>query len=166
MASKLWVKIREAVLHHQTSDPTARASGYCHTYFDVHGIDLPALATYPTNTEINHVALEAAQEAESLVILLGVIPGQLLRVQSLGHVELRLPSITSWYSGPAITPEDSDDNSDYESDSENEADELQNLLDGRHAANEHQSGEDRLGQAFMEISCRALALAADDTVQV
>lgn len=160
MASKLRVKVREAVLRQQASDPTARASGYCHTYFDVHGIDLLALATYPTDVEINQVALEAAQEAESLVLLLGVIPGQLLRFQSLSQVQQRLPAIASWYSGPAIAPEDSDDESD-ESESENEAEELQHLLN----AGESQS-EGRSGQAFLEISCGALALATDDIVRV
>jgi len=45
MQHKLTVKPREVVLHGQSSNPKAWARGYCHTYFDTHGIDLMTLAS-------------------------------------------------------------------------------------------------------------------------
>jgi hypothetical protein len=121
MQPKLSIKLREAVLRGRSSDPKARASGYCHTYFDTHGIDLATLATYPSDEEIQRMALEAAQEADSLVKLLGVNPEQLWHRKS-ANIPM-LPSIDMWY-------DYDDDSSEHETDDgSDDANELQNLVD-------------------------------------
>lgn len=88
MIPKLRVTIREAMLHTRT-DPRATASGYTHTYFDARGLDIPVLATFPSDDEINAAAEEAAEEVESLLALLGISPKQLQEVQLVA----KLPSI-------------------------------------------------------------------------
>ena len=77
MIPKLRIKLHEAVLRGKSSDGKARAAGYSHTYFDHEGLDLVILSTYPTNDEIELISEEAAQEADSLVALLGVDPEML-----------------------------------------------------------------------------------------
>lgn len=91
MVPKLHIWLRQAILRALASDPKARASGYCHTYFDHTNIDLRALATYPTDDKIDEVAREVAQEADSLVALLDIVPGQLHCLQ--GAPVVVLPSI-------------------------------------------------------------------------
>lgn len=91
MIPKLRVTIREAMLHMRTN-PRATASGYSHTHFDSRGIDIPILATFPSDEDINAAAKEAAEEAESLLALLGVSPNRLREDSAM-----KLPSITSLY---------------------------------------------------------------------
>ena len=91
MIPKLRVTIREAMLHART-DPKATASGYSHTHFDSRGLNIPTLATFPNDDEINTAAKGAAEEAESLLSLLGVSPKRLRE----GPV-VNLPPITSFY---------------------------------------------------------------------
>lgn len=76
MYPKLRVTLCEAMLGAR-SDPRATASGYNHTHFDTRGLDIPVLATFPDDDEIDTAAKEAADEAESLLALLGVSPKQL-----------------------------------------------------------------------------------------
>lgn len=90
---KITIKIRAAVsLAEMSADPRQRASGYNITYMDQRDIDLVALATYPSDIEIEGISKIAFEEAESLVNLLGVVPGQL---HSVGTETLTsvLPSI-------------------------------------------------------------------------
>src|ERR1700683_3918234 len=77
MQPKLSVKLQEVLLRGISSDPKAHASGYCHTYFNNHGIDLATLSVFPSNGDINHIAVEPVQEAESLAKLLSVSPKKL-----------------------------------------------------------------------------------------
>ncbi|KAH7904197.1 hypothetical protein BJ138DRAFT_1107029, partial [Hygrophoropsis aurantiaca] len=77
MVSKLRVKLQETVLSNQSPDFKARAQGYCHTYFDAHGVDLQQLARFPTDHDIKNAARDAAAECESLIALLGLNPSQL-----------------------------------------------------------------------------------------
>ena len=76
MLPKLRVTIREAILRAR-SDPRATASGYSHTHFDARELDIPALSIFPDDNDINTAAEEAADEAESLFVLLGITPGRL-----------------------------------------------------------------------------------------
>jgi hypothetical protein len=76
MLPKLCFTIREAILRAR-SDPRATASGYSHTHFDTRGLDIPVLATFPSDAEINAAAKEAADEAESLLAILGITPSRL-----------------------------------------------------------------------------------------
>jgi hypothetical protein len=59
---------------HARTDPRATASGYSHTYFDAQGLNVPTLATFPSDDEIDVAAEEAAEEAKSLLALLGIAP--------------------------------------------------------------------------------------------
>lgn len=93
MVPKLHIRLRQAILCALASDPKAHASGYCHTYFDYTGINLQALVMYPSDNEINEAAWIATEEADSLVALLGIVPGQLHHLQSASAVVL--PSILS-----------------------------------------------------------------------
>ena len=90
MIPKLRIKLHEAVLHGKSSDPKARASGYSHSYFDHEGFDLIALSTYPSDADIDLANESAAEEANSLIALLGINPN------SLTHHRNPLPSINSW----------------------------------------------------------------------
>ncbi|KAF8804267.1 hypothetical protein BYT27DRAFT_7010987, partial [Phlegmacium glaucopus] len=72
MVLKLFIKLQQAVLSSKFSDGKARASGYNHTYTDTRGIDIQALSTYPTNSDINDIAVCTYGEAESLFALPGV----------------------------------------------------------------------------------------------
>ena len=93
MIPKLRVTIREAMLHARM-DPRATASGYSHTHFDSQGLNIPALATFPNDDEINAAAKEAAEETESLLALLGVSPNR-LRQDLAVKIPVKLPPITS-----------------------------------------------------------------------
>lgn len=72
MIPKLHIKLHETVVRGKSSNGKARAAGYSHTYFDNEGLDLVALSTYPTDAEIQVLAEQAAQAANSLIALLGV----------------------------------------------------------------------------------------------
>ena len=85
-----FVKLRQAVLSSKFSDGKATTSGYNHTYTDTQGIDIPALSTYPTDSDINGIAVLAYGEAESLFALLGVTAKDLF-YESVAPP--RLPSI-------------------------------------------------------------------------
>lgn len=74
MTPKLRVKLHEAVLRGKSSDPKARASGYSHSYFDHEGLDLLAFSTYPSDADIGLASQDAAEEANSLIALLGLTP--------------------------------------------------------------------------------------------
>lgn len=91
MIPKLRVTIREAMLRAR-ANPKATASGYSHTYFDVRGLDIPILATFPNDDEIDAAAEEAAEEAGSLLAVLGVSPKQLHEDSAI-----KLPPIASWH---------------------------------------------------------------------
>ncbi|KAJ3965299.1 hypothetical protein EV361DRAFT_955152 [Lentinula raphanica] len=86
MIPKLTVSMREALLasnkFESRSDASAHASGYHHTYLDTHDIDLVALARFPTNEEISALSKQAAEEAESLITLLGILPQKLRSVNT------------------------------------------------------------------------------------
>jgi len=77
MVPKLHIGLHQAILCALASDPKAHASGYCHTYFNHTGINLQALVTFPSDDKINKAAQIAAEEADSLVALLSIVPGQL-----------------------------------------------------------------------------------------
>lgn len=61
-----------------------------HTHFDSRGLDIPALATFPDDNEIDTAAKEASEEAESLLALLGISPKRLQEGSAV-----TLPPITS-----------------------------------------------------------------------
>ena len=91
MIPKLRVTIREAMLRART-DSRATASGYSHTHFDSRGLDIPVLATFPSDNEIDTAAKGAAEEVESLLALLGISPKRLREDSAI-----KLPPITSFH---------------------------------------------------------------------
>lgn len=127
MLPKLRVTIREAILRTR-SDPRATASGYSHTHFDTRELDIPVLATFPDDNEVNAAAKDAADESESLLALLGITPAQLQRKPTTV-----LPSIDSFLVGDRRGRESEGDSegADSESDEDaivSEAQELQDLV--------------------------------------
>lgn len=160
MYPKLTVKLREAVLRGQSSDPKARASGYCHKYFDTHGINLLTLATFSSNEDIERVANKAAQEAESLVRLLGVNPAQLLRHMG-ANLPPTLPSINMWYQD---SQSDVDDDESMYDEEENDIDELQALIEGdEHTVDPYSIKTD---DKVLALTFALLALTADEHIKV
>jgi hypothetical protein len=171
MLTKLRVKLREAVLSAQSPDFKARANGYCHTYFDVKGIDPLLLAMFPTNEDIQDAALQAMEECESLLVLLGIDPS-MLQDKIARQSSVRLPAIDSWYSDPLAdrdnggdnSSDDGDDESCYGSDdsSTNDAAELQELMDQTEGRDFSRSHNDKLTR----LTCAAMAITSDEMAKV
>ncbi len=97
MLPKLRVAIREAVLRAQASDTRAQAAGYNHSYFDNTGIDPLALASFPTDDEILQEALDASEELDSILLLLGIDPVLFRQFQQRFAGVPALPDIRSWF---------------------------------------------------------------------
>ncbi|KAJ7577185.1 hypothetical protein C8J56DRAFT_798958 [Mycena floridula] len=94
---KITVRLREALFRSKMSTKSemkARAAGYNHTYLDTHNIDLLALATFPSLSMFPRIAEQAADEADSLIALVGIIPSF---VHAPNNVTTTLPSIESWF---------------------------------------------------------------------
>ncbi|KAF8207331.1 hypothetical protein K438DRAFT_1962263 [Mycena galopus ATCC 62051] len=146
-------KLRAAVLSAKTSNPKDRAAGYSHTYFDATGLDILALSTFPDDDTINDVALEAAEEADSLIALLGLAPAQLHRGGN--PASPMLPSIAAWY------PPTKDD---CDADSISSAQELQDLIDK--VEDDTVSRTRAQTEELLTLTSAALALSADDMIKI
>ncbi|KAI0054688.1 hypothetical protein BV25DRAFT_1816702, partial [Artomyces pyxidatus] len=117
MVPKLHIRLREHLFLSELSDGKERASGYNHTYTDTRGLDIVALATYPSDTDIRSATDVAFSGAQNLWAALGV------EVNGLGsaHTGLaRMPSIRTWYD----EPQDSDDEDMESAHEEEDEDEL------------------------------------------
>jgi len=160
MIPKLRIKLHQAVLRRKSSNGKAHAVGYSHTYFDHKGLDLVALTTYPTDAEINALAQIAAQEANSLVTLLGVNPDILHQPQNI-QPSVWLPSVCSWFDDKLdfleldSEAEDSNDNDD------GEAEELQRILDDEEQS--PISHSHKIDNKCLTLTSAALAIAAEET---
>lgn len=161
MVSKLFIRLRQAIFSSWVADGKARASGYNHTYMDMHGINLSALSSYPSNEAMNEAATQAYGEAESLFDLLGV---SAMELQSPSATAL--PSINSWFQdedNPSdLVSEHEDD--DLLCDQEDEAaEDYQSLLDILENMNLKTSWEnERLnGYQYAQI-----ALSVDDQMKM
>ena len=163
MQPKVVVKLREAILRGHSSDPKARASGYCHTYFDMHGIDLATLAVFPSDQEIQRIAIDAAQEADSLVKLLGVNPEQLWRRRTANPIPL-LPSLNMWYHSDTDDGSSDDSESSEDGDDCNDAEELQQLIDGEE--NPVGARTPKQDQHLLALTYASFAATADDLIKV
>ncbi|PPQ84235.1 hypothetical protein CVT24_004308 [Panaeolus cyanescens] len=165
----LRLKIREAVLNTHTSNSKESAAGLSH---------------FPLDAEIQLLAKAAADEADSLVSLLGVNPVQLFAAHSLtvkqcAHFQPGLLSIDSWFKG---SPGDSASNaSDLEFDTDSdESDSGEELSESRtiqqlleleersHLAHSHKDDVrmENLTLALVSVladdASRAFALAEED----
>lgn len=166
MIPKLCIKIREAILRAQGSDPKAHAAGYNHTYVNNTGINIPILSVYPSDQDIRDMAEQAAQEADSLIALLGLTPSQLRRIQEQRSTTT-LPSITSWFQAPgeaesASVIDLSDD--EFNNESLSEAQQLQNILD--HEEDKSLSWNQKQEEQLLNLTCAAMAIVADEAMKV
>ncbi|KAJ6466093.1 hypothetical protein DFH09DRAFT_1346106 [Mycena vulgaris] len=113
---------------------------------------------YPTDSDINELASEAAEESDSLIALLGLAPFQLH--SGAAAAQAMLPSVASWYGGD----EDSDSESISDVDSISEAQQLQDLLD--RAADETVERSRKKEAELLNLTSVALALTADDLIKL
>jgi hypothetical protein len=116
MIPKLFIKLRKAFFSARSSDGKARASGYSHTHTDIHGINLLALSTYPTDLEIQEAANRAYEEAHSILAYLG------LTAENLYCSRPSLPSISSWWADDNELDEDRDGDCDSDADDSEKTD--------------------------------------------
>ncbi|KAJ8085468.1 hypothetical protein PM082_004284 [Marasmius tenuissimus] len=93
---KVRLQMGAAVRRGKLSDPKARAAGYHHTYFDLTGIDLVVLDTYPTHEEFEDIARQALGDVESCVRLLGMSTQQFQWARrNLSMLKPSLPSFAA-----------------------------------------------------------------------
>jgi len=162
MIPQLRIKLKHAVHRGTSSDGKARAAGYSHTYFDHDGIDLVALSTYPTDVQISTAAEIAAQEANSLIALLGVNAELLHRPQNI-QAPAWLPSIDSWLED-GLGALELDSESDGDDDGLAEAEELQRILEDEETSPISRS--ERINRKCMDLTSAALAIAAEEAAIV
>ncbi|KAJ3743240.1 hypothetical protein DFH05DRAFT_1536253 [Lentinula detonsa] len=161
MVPKLLVCVREAAfdsnLSQRNEEMKARASGYHHTYSDMHELDLMSLSRFPSEAEICQIAQRAADEADSLIALLGIYPN------TLHSMDIHLPGINSF--NFSDSDEDLDNGSDGDLEELNlEMDELERLIkfneeSGYQLTNDQQ---DRLEV----LTSASLALLLEDQIQI
>ena len=120
-----------------------------------------ALATFPSDNVIAQTANEAAQEAESLIQLLGVNPSQLLRHMG-GNLPKILPGISTWYQDDKSKIED--DESIYEDDDDDDFEELQALVDAEETTLESHSCKH--DDQVLSLTFASLALTADEMTKM
>lgn len=94
MVPKLGVKLREVLLNARRKPEEMRtiAAGYNHTYLDKHDIDLLELARFPTELQVTTIASEAAEEAESLILQLGILPSTVVNLPYAPCVKPHFPT--------------------------------------------------------------------------
>jgi hypothetical protein len=154
MIPKLRVKLQAAIRRAKSSDGKARAAGYTHTYFDKTGLDILALSTFPTDDDIDNIAVEAAEESDSLIVLLGLAPSQL----HPGVTTMpTLPSINTWY-------DEAQSDEESETDSISEAQELQRLLDKAEDDTSFRTPQE--ARELLNLTSAALALSAEDMIKM
>ncbi|KAJ7258598.1 hypothetical protein C8J57DRAFT_1644546, partial [Mycena rebaudengoi] len=161
MIPKLRAKLHAAVVLAKSSQAKARASGYSHTYFDNAGINLLALSTFPSDIEITDIAIEAAEESDSLIALLGLAPSQLH--SGANPVVPILPAIASWFDDSDVQDDDSV-YGDTDEISMSEAQMLQDLIDKAEDSNIPRSKAEN--DQLLNLTCAALAVAADDMTKI
>jgi hypothetical protein len=149
MIPKLFIRMREALFSTHFSDGKARASGYNHTYTDNRGLDISALASYPTDSEIAEASARAYGEAESLFALLGVSAADLEAESST------LPSVRSWY-----YKTDDDDGAD--SDDDEEQYNFQEVLESLKDSNVSFEGE----KLLRDFRFANIALSVDEQMKM
>ncbi|KAF8801615.1 hypothetical protein BYT27DRAFT_7261749 [Phlegmacium glaucopus] len=163
MIPKLRIKLHQAVLRGKSSNGKARAVGYSHTYFDHEGLDLVALSTYPTDAEINILAERAAQEANSLVALLGVNPDILHRPQNV-QPPVWLPGVHSWLDDELDFLELDSEVEDSKDDNLGEARELQKILDDEEGS--PISCSHQIDNKCLNLTSAALAITTEEVAIV
>ncbi len=166
MIPKLRLKMRQAILKAKSSDGKSRASGYTHTYFDMAGLDQMKLAIFPSDDEIEQAAVQAADECDSLISLLGLVPIQVSSFATNRPVtSVSLPAIGSWYQSNST--DDLDSNSETASlydESICEAQQIQSLLDREESSaplrSKHREAE------VTSLTHAAIAVTTDEVTEM
>ncbi|KAJ3557347.1 hypothetical protein NM688_g1522 [Phlebia brevispora] len=163
MMKKVQFQIAEAVSLGKISDAKVTASGYNHTYFDVRDINLHALATYPSDTDITRISLEALEDAEALVTVLEILPEHLYSSDQSSMEQspsLRDDAGLKWDDDAA-----SDDGSDMELDEVDIATDLLQILrnEERHLNLRPRSLQQ--DEHILNLSLAAAALTLDDMLE-
>jgi hypothetical protein len=117
------------------------------------------------NSPIEEAARDATQEADSLIALLGIVPGQLHRLQGASAVVL--PSVLSLLAHTSQPEEITDSDTDSvasDTESLSEAWELQHLIDQEENINISRTGVQ--DDEMMNLTCAALAITADEMMNV
>ncbi|KAJ3554974.1 hypothetical protein NM688_g2825 [Phlebia brevispora] len=172
MVPRLSILVRQIIKDGFTLDPKATAAGYAHTYYDNTNLDLGVLATFPTDEEINLVAVEAWDEASNLLDLLGIVHSDLYSTDDASQMT-SLPSISSWFptteDSAAMDPGEITDDDEWEGDSneaddeESEAAQLERLIAQENDAPiRNKQTDDRL----FNLTCAAVSLMLDETMAV
>ncbi|KAJ7196683.1 hypothetical protein GGX14DRAFT_375908 [Mycena pura] len=128
MIPRLHISLRHAVIRSRTSDGKARASGYCHTYFDSRGSNALALMSLPTVEEIAVIAATARDRADSLSVSCGVDPKRLRQLGKLKARSKPLASISEWLPTAELNDDEVSDDDSIRA-MEDDSDELCMLLD-------------------------------------
>jgi hypothetical protein len=183
MMPKLFICIREFALFGHYLDGKERASGYTHNYQDTRGIDLNALSTFPSDSEMQEAANAAYQEAENLWFMLGFVPSD-SSSSGLG----KLPSICSWFLTscketfiPPVRHSNAPDNecdgidSDYESDIDDSDEKTRKENDAQAVAVELQEAMDQIEKLNLSfdvedkvntLSYAAISLTINDLLEM
>lgn len=168
MIPKLRLKMRQAILKAKTSDGKSRASGYTHTYFDMAGLDQMKLAIFPSDDEIEQAAVQAADECDSLITLLGLVPIQVSSFTTNQPItSTSLPAIGSWYqhNNSNDNPDsDSDDAASLYNESICEAQQVQSFLDREESL--ALSRSKRQEAEVTSLTCAAIAVTADEVTEM
>ncbi|KAL6306598.1 hypothetical protein BKA93DRAFT_885233 [Sparassis latifolia] len=161
MVPKLLVQLQESALKSRCSNASgkARAQGYNHTHTDSRGADLANLRTFPSDEDINAMAIIAHEEAQSLFALLGVFPET---VSSSTH------STPSWSVGPAAAGRSGEDetDSDYVSDTEDGEQEAEHLDGILAAVEEMEFSTERREDEVRKLTHAAISLSVEESMKI
>ncbi|KAL0572455.1 Methionine--tRNA ligase, mitochondrial [Marasmius crinis-equi] len=155
MIPKLGLKLRQAIFSDKVSDGKQRASGYDFRYMDTRHINLVALATYPTNEELEDIFKSAYADAEALFALLGVSPAHLNSSPSY------LPPIDSWHK-PTETTSSADQDSEVGSEDETDWSDIESESDDEEDIPEEEKSRRREARLIERVASRWQE-AIDDT---
>ena len=173
MVPHLLILIRAAVNLGHSGDSKARASGYTHSWHDSEDINITNLSDLPLDSDIERVAKEAWDEADSLFTFSGVSPADFIFKQQ--EQTTRLPGIGSWFTPDTdpipelLHPEEEDDGfvaeADEELDSEeiSEATQLQSRIDDEEFAHSRSNETDN---RMLGLTCAAIAVEVDEHILV
>jgi hypothetical protein len=151
MTSKILVRIREHVLNAASPTGKARASGYNHTYADCTGVNISLLSIFPSDEEINQLAVQSFEEAQNLLAFTGIIP-------SMTNPPPILPNISTWFpsSGDYGATNDGANTVETQDDSAND----------EHVSDDKERGDsDRIFDYLKSGACRSLSDRAMEEVE-
>ncbi len=152
MSQKLRVTIQNAFALAKSSNSKGTARGYNHTYVEHTGINIPNLATYPSDYELSSIASDAMDEAEALVNLLGISPFHLYSDRHL-------------FSIPPPVPDLEEEPEENENEDKDPSRKLHELLRSSEVV-EWWRHTDKNDDAITALSSAAVALSVNDSMIV